>query len=359
MGIITAILVLSLLIFIHEFGHFIAARMMGVTVEVFSIGFGKTLLSRKIGATEYRVSAFLLGGYVRMKGQDDASPLAKSGEIDAYDTKKPWQRIFILFAGPFANFVLAFFLFWVAAIIGFNALAPTIGKVLENSPAEKAGLLTGDKVLQINGEAIDDWQKLSEAIRLSEHATLFSVDRGGEILLLTINPEMSEGENVFGEKERRKMAGIAPSGEIITLNYGAIDAVKVAWGKTIYASTLIFQSVYKLISGAIGLDNMGGIISIVDITAKASAISFAALLGFTALLSVNLGVLNLLPIPALDGGHIIFNVYEQIFRRPPNEKVLLRLTIAGWAILCGLMFLGLYNDVVRLYKEHYTETRSE
>jgi regulator of sigma E protease len=146
------------------------------------------------------------------------------------------------------------------------------------------------------------------------------------------------------------MIGVSPNGEIVTLSYGAFESLVVALDKTVEASSLIFRSVIKLITGVVGLENVGGIVTIVDITAKASEIGFAALLTLAALISVNLGVLNLLPIPALDGGHIIFNLYEQIARRAPSEKALYRLTLGGWGILGALMILGLYNDITRLMK---------
>ncbi|MDR0664423.1 MAG: RIP metalloprotease RseP [Helicobacteraceae bacterium] len=348
MGIITAIIVLSALIFFHELGHFIAARALGVTVETFSIGFGKKLWAKKIGATEYAISAIWLGGYVKMKGQDDSDPTQRSGEPDAYDSKKPWQRIIILFAGPFANFVIAFALFWATALMGFDALAPSIGKVLEDSPAQRAGLLAGDRVVKIDGKPVTSWNQLNALIRESQNAIVLTVDRGGETRDIILNPELTEGENIFGEKEKRNMIGVAASGEIVTLRYGIAESLRVALDKTIEAGSLIFQSVIKLITGVVGLENVGGIVSIVDFTAKASAIGFSALLTFTALISVNLGVLNLLPIPALDGGHIIFNLYEQIARKAPSEKVLYSLTLGGWGALCALMILGLYNDIVRL-----------
>ncbi|MDR2034280.1 MAG: RIP metalloprotease RseP [Helicobacteraceae bacterium] len=348
MGIIIAILMLSLLIFFHELGHFIAARALGVTVETFSIGFGKKLWSKKIGDTEYAIAAIWLGGYIKMKGQDDSDPAKRSGEPDAYDSKKPWQRMIILFAGPFANFAIAFALFWGAALIGFSALAPTIGKIIEDSPAQKAGLLIGDKIVKIDDIEIRSWDQMSELIRNSQKPIVLNVDRAGENLVLILDPQLSESENIFGEKEKRKMIGVSPNGESVTLHYGVFEGVKIAWGKTIDASTLIFQSVIKLITGVVGLENVGGIVTIVDITAKASAVGLSTLLILSALISVNLGVVNLLPIPALDGGHIIFNIYEQIFRRAPSEKILYRLTIGGWVILCALMLLGLYNDIVRL-----------
>ncbi|MDR2905798.1 MAG: RIP metalloprotease RseP [Helicobacteraceae bacterium] len=348
MGILVAILVLSVLIVIHELGHFLAARLMGVTVEVFSLGFGKRLWAKKIGATEWRVSAFWIGGYVQMKGQNDADPTARSGEPDAYDSKKPWRRIFILFAGPFANFVLAFFLFLWAALIGYETLAPVIGKIMPDSPAEKAGLIVGDRVIAINKSPIASWNELSDTIRASEGEVELLVDRAGEKLTLILKPELAESQNIFGEKEQRKMIGISPSGAFVAQSFNISGAIAEAWDRTIFASTIIFQSVIKLISGAISPDNVGGVITIVDLTSKASEIGIAALLMFSALISVNLGVLNLLPIPALDGGHIMFNIYEQIARRAPSEKALYRMTYAGWVVLGALMLLGLYNDIARL-----------
>lgn len=350
MGILIAIIVLSLLIFFHELGHFIAARIMGVTVEVFSIGFGKTLYAKTIGDTEYRISAVWLGGYVKMKGQDDANPLKKSGEPDAYDTKKPWQRMFILFAGPFANFVLAYVVFVWVALIGFDALSPTIGKVLENSPAERAMLQVDDQIISVESEPVLSWDEMSKMIKSSEGAITLGVLRNGEILTLVLTPDVSESENIFGEKEQRKMIGIAPSGALVTLHYSVLESFGVALDKTIDASTLVFMSLIKLITGVVGVENVGGIITIVDFTAKASAIGFAVLLSFSAILSVNLGILNLLPIPALDGGHLMFALYEQVRGRAPSESVFYKMTVAGWGILGALMLLGIFNDITRLLK---------
>ncbi|MDR1451199.1 MAG: RIP metalloprotease RseP [Helicobacteraceae bacterium] len=350
MGFIAAIVVLSLLIFFHELGHFIAARALGVKVETFSIGFGKKLWAKTIGGTEYAISAIWLGGYIKMKGQDDSDPTARSGEADAFDSKKPWQRIVILFAGPFANFVIAFTLFWITALIGFDAIAPTIGKVLEDSPASGAGLQAGDTITLIDGANVESWNQMSALIRESQNTIELAIRRGGETLTIVLSPELGEGENIFGEKEKRKMIGVSASDDKVTLRYGAIEGLFVAWHRTIDAGTLIFQSVIKLITGVLGLENVGGIVTVVDVMAKASEIGLATLLIIAAVISVNLGVLNLLPIPALDGGHIIFNLYEQITRRAPNETILYRLTIGGWGVLCALMALGLYNDIARIMR---------
>ncbi len=348
MGLVVSILVLSFLIFFHELGHFLAARFFKVKVEVFSVGFGKAILKKQWGETEYRIAAIPLGGYVKMKGQDDTDPLNRSGDADAYDAKPPWQRMVILAAGPFANFLLAFLLFVWVAIAGMSALAPSIGSVMEDSPAAQAGLKAGDRIVEIDGAAIKSWDAISKHIQSGSDRIELLIDRDRRGMRLAIEPQMMEGQNIFGESEQRRMIGISPSGETVVLTHNPIEALAVGAERTLWASTLIFQSVIKLISGAISPDNVGGVISIVQFTSEASSVGFLALLTFTALISVNLGVLNLLPIPALDGGHLIFTIYEQIRGKPPAEKVFYHMTVIGWMILLALMMLGLYNDINRL-----------
>jgi regulator of sigma E protease len=322
---------------------------MGVQVDVFSIGFGKKLYSKMIGKTEWSISAIPLGGYVKMKGQDDSDPTQVSYDDDSYNTKKPWQRIIILLAGPFANFLLAFLLYFAIATIGVPKLLPTVGAVGENTPALQAGLQKGDRILAINLKPVRYWEDIGELINKSSSGTLHVlIKRDNQNIDLTITPKEIEDKNVFEEPIHRKIIGISPLGDRTEVTYGLTDGVGYAWDETKKASVLIFKSVQKLITGAVGADKLGGVITIVDITAQASSAGIVALLFFTALISVNLGVLNLLPIPALDGGHIMFNLYEMIRGKAPSEAVLYRLTVGGWAILFGLMFLGLYNDINRL-----------
>lgn len=346
MGWFISLLVLSLLIFFHELGHFLAARAMGVYVKVFSIGFGKKLASFQWKNTEWRIAMIPLGGYVQMKGQEDLDPTALSTDEDSYNVKKPWQRIFILLAGPFANFLLAYFLFWFIALGGPQVLSPVVGEVMKDSPAEKAGLKTNDIISEINGVKVDTWQDMAEDIAASTGAINFLIERGGYIQNITITPQMREARNDFNETVQRRMIGIGASGASTTLEVE--NSFAYAWDKTLWASTLIFGGVKRLLLGDVPAKELGGVISIVKITADASSQGWMAVLFFAALISVNLGVLNLLPIPALDGGHIIFNLYEMIFRTPPSEAMLVRFTIGGWVLLIGLMFLGLYNDVNRL-----------
>jgi len=348
MGILVALLVLSILIFFHELGHFAAARYFGVQVDVFSIGFGKKLYSKTIGKTQWSISAIPLGGYVKMKGQDDTDPTAVSYDQDSYNVKKPWQRIIILLAGPFANFLLAFILYFAIANIGVPKLLPYVGEVGKETPAFTAGLTKEDKIIQVNGHNIRFWEEIGEAINGTKDDITLIVERGDRLITLLLVPKIIEDQNIFGEKITRRIIGISPSGKQTTVYYGLVDGIGYAWEETKQASLLIVQSVQKLITGVVGADKLGGIITIVDVTAEASSAGILALFFFTALISVNLGVLNLLPIPALDGGHIMFNLYEILTGKSASEQAMMYMTIIGWAILISLMMLGLYNDINRL-----------
>ncbi|BCD68311.1 RIP metalloprotease RseP [Nitratiruptor sp. YY09-18] len=348
MGFLVALLALSVMIIFHEMGHFLAARFFGVTVERFSVGFGPILLKKRCCGTEWAISTFPLGGYVKMKGQDDTDPLKTSSDPDSYTAKKPWQRIIILLAGPFANFLLAFLLYLIVALAGYNTLAPKIGKVLPNSAAQAAGLKPGDEIVAIDNHPIKTWEDLSRIIAHANHPLYITVKRRQETLHLTIKPKMTKTKNIFGEEVKRPMIGIAPAQEYIKVKLSLLQAINMAWDKTVEATKFIVVGLEKLLEGVVSPKEIGGVITIMDVTAKASQVGIVALLSLSALISVNLGILNLLPIPALDGGHIIFNLYEWITNRAPSQEVLYRLTLAGWVFLVGLMGLGLYNDINRL-----------
>ncbi len=344
---LSAIIILSFLIFFHELGHFLMAKLVGVKVEVFSIGFGKKLFCKKIGETNWCLSAIPLGGYVQMKGQDDSNPLQKSNDPDSYTAKSPWQRILILLGGPGFNFLLAIIIYFSIAITGWQKLAPIIGQTIPNTPAAKI-LKPKDKILEINGIKIKCWDDIKKAVDDSNIIDI-KILRDGKVLEFHIKPKVEIVKNVFGEKIKRKIIGIVPSGDIVIIKYSLPEAIKVTIDKFIADSTLIIKGIEKLITGAIGLNTISGPIGIVDVTAKVASLGIQPLLLLTALLSVNLGILNLLPIPALDGGHIMFNLYEAIFKRELNEEIMMKLTIAGWLFLGGLMLVGMYNDLVRIF----------
>jgi len=351
-----ALLALSVMVFFHELGHFAAARFFGVTVERFSIGFGKVLSRKHCCGTEWAFSAVPLGGYVKMKGQDDSDPLARDHAPDSYGGKKPWQRIVILLAGPAANLVLAFFLYlWIALqgaplVTAADYLPPVIGQVAPDSPAQQVGLQPGDRIVSVEGRPIRYWYQISEIIKKSPDPILLTVVRKGKRLRLALRTKVVEGENEFRQKIQRRIIGISPKvrrGEIIP--FTPSEALSYAWRETLKASSLIARSVQKMSTGEVGAENVGGVITIFDVMMKFAREGLPYLLFIMALISVNLGVLNLLPIPALDGGHIMFNLYEIFTRRELSETALYRLTLFGWALLGGLMFLGLYNDIHRIW----------
>lgn len=348
MGTLISILVLSFLIFFHELGHFLAARFFGVKVEVFSIGFGKKLVTKVYKGTQYCISTIPLGGYVQMKGQDDTDPTKVSLDPDSYNTKAPWQRIIILFAGPFANFLLAFLLYFCIANIGVMKFSPIIGAVGENTPAKSIELMAGDKILQINNETITTWDDVSKLIKNSTGTLHLVFERDNQVYRQSVTPQIKTLQNIFGESVQNRILGISPKGDTITIHYTLFDSIGFAYQQTVQATFMIVKSLQKLIEGIIPAKDLGGIVSIVQVTSQASEAGIIALFGLTALISVNLGVLNLLPIPALDGGHIMFNAYEMITKKAPSQSVLYALTVAGWILLVSLMIFTIFNDIYRI-----------
>lgn len=347
MGIVVAILVLSFLIFFHELGHFSAARFFGVTVEVFSIGFGRKMTSWRRGSTEYRIAMIPLGGYVKMKGQDDSDPTLVNTDNDSYTALHPFKRLVILAAGPLANLTLAFLLYSGAVSAGMTILTPTVGKIAQDSPAALV-LHSQDRILAIDSHPIQSWDDIGAYIRESNGSLTFRIQRVQQILEVSITPKIAPVKTIFGETVFHRVIGIMPSGETTVIYPSWEEIPLIAIQKTYNASLLILQSLEKLISGVVSVDNVGGVISIVDVTAKVSATGWQALALLTALISVNLGILNLLPIPALDGGHMMFTLYEMVTGHPPSQEILYRLTLVGWGLLGSLMILGFYNDIMRL-----------
>ena len=232
--------------------------------------------------------------------------------------------------------------------MNYQVLSPNIGKVLNNSPALHK-LQAHDEIIKINDKVIKKWSDISSVIQNSDGVLELYIKRDNQYKTIYIAPKIMQSQNIFKEKIYKKMIGISPSGKTKKINLNIFEAIGISIDKTIQSSKLIFTSLIKIISGVVAPKEVGSVISMIDITAKASEIGVFAVLSFMALISVNLGVLNLLPIPALDGGHIMFNVYEFIFKRPPHKSVFVYMTILGWIILFGIMALGVYNDINRIW----------
>lgn len=340
------VLAISFLIFFHELGHFLAAKQLGVCVDVFSIGFGEEIYSKKIKNTIYKISAIPLGGYVSLKGQVDIDPTAKSEDLDSYTKLSPFGRIYILFAGPFFNLFLAFLIYIALGFIGVDKLAPKIGFVGKNSPALN-NIDVNDTILSINGVKISHWDEISPLVGFST-LNLQIKKNNGEIKSITLTPKIGETKTIFGEKIKKPLIGISPNGEIVRIYHTGFSSLKFALDETIKASKLIFVSLQKLIQRVVSPTELGGIVIMTDIMTKAYDLGISTLLVIMALISVNLGIVNLFPIPALDGGHIMFNLYELIFKRPVNDRIFATLSYAGIGFLFALMAFTIINDILRL-----------
>ena len=377
MTIIYFVIVLGVLIFVHEFGHFIVAKLFNVKVEKFSLGFGPKLFGKQIGETEYLLSAFPLGGYVKMFGEggviegaaaktpadtektydeesgepvDDVPELTEAEQARSFAHKPPLARIAIVMAGPVFNLVFAWLIFILLCMLGVPTVTARIGEVLKDKPAARAGLLKDDVVTAINGRGIAQWDEIAGMIAAGKGQPVnLSVKRGNETLQFSITPEPRIAKNLFGESVKGHAIGIAAAGEIRTEKSNPFQAVVKGSLQTWKVIDLTFMSLVKMVQRVVPMDSVGGPIMIAKMageTAKAGGTTFLA---FMALLSINLGVLNLLPVPVLDGGHLFFFFCELIIGRPVSQKVREYAQQIGLFLLLSLMVLAFYNDIVRYF----------
>ena len=351
MGIIAAIFVFALLIFFHELGHFIFAKLKGVYVERFSIGFGPIIYRRKIGETEYALSLLPLGGYVKMYGEDPKDIIDEQMKEKSFSNKPLWARVQIVSAGPIFNVLLAVLLFYIVFLIGIPKLLPVIGEVQKEMPAY--GILKeGDKVLAINGSKIEYWDDMSDYIKKNaDKLLILDIEREGKTITVKITPKLSEVPNIFGEKMTVGLIGITPKGEMKTVKYNPFEATYLAIYKTYEVTKLTVVGIIKLIQRIVPADNIGGPIMIFQMAHDTAKAGLNSLLVFTAIISINLAILNLLPIPILDGGHLLFYMIEAIIRRPVSLKAREVSQLVGLMIILALTFFAFYNDLIRIFKD--------
>lgn len=357
-SIIPFAIVLGLLIFVHEFGHFIWAKFFGVKVLKFSLGFGPKLISKQFGETEYRISAFPLGGYVKMFGEspgDLAEEKLSPGDLKrSFSTRPVWQRFIIVAGGPIFNLIFAMFLFF---FIVFVAGMPqpvdttTIGGVGQESPAAEAGLQADDIILSIDGKETRIWDDVSLFIKNSEgRKVVITVKRNDETLEIVVTPRMETTKNIFGEVVgERYMVGIARSEELIYEKVGFIESLQVGISQTWSWMYLTVMGLVKIIQKVVPASELGGPILIAKIAGERMEAGWVNFLYFMAVLSVNLGILNLLPIPILDGGHLVFFSVEAILRKPLNLRTMEIMQQIGLVLLGTLMIFVFYNDLVRVF----------
>jgi len=349
-SILAVALVLGGLIFFHELGHFIAARAFGMGVTTFSLGFGPKLCGFTRGKTRYILSAIPLGGYVQLVAQDPDDVAPDDFPPETHFRLRPaWQRMIVVAAGPLFNFFLAWLLFW--CLLGFEGrfeMLPVVGQVQAESPAAAAGLAPGDTVVGINGAPVANWDALATAIRGSNGKPVaLTVNRDGKDVEFTLTPTMRTVKNLFGEEESVPLVGIVASGKTRTVPLGpgsaASEAVKQTWNVVV----VTYTGLLKLIERVVPLDSIGGPIMIAQMVSKQAGEGLGNVVALAALISVNLGVLNLLPIPVLDGGHLLFYALEIIMRKPVSPRMRQLSTKIGLAFLLGLMVLATVNDIRR------------
>lgn len=349
---ISMIVVLGVLIFVHELGHFLFAKLFGVGVEKFSLGFGKKLVGRKIGETEYLISAFPLGGYVKMVGESPEAEVEEADQSRSFIAKPPLQRIVIVVAGPLFNLLFACLVFIMVYMLGVPSPTSRIGDVMKDKPAARVGILKGDLIVEINGEKVTRWEHVSKSIGGSGGKPInLTVKRGEKLFAFRVTPEVTKATNIFGEAVTKPVIGISSSEEVVTDHYGPIAAIGKGSAYTWEMIKLTLVAFQKILMRAISLDNLGGPIMIAVESGKQAAAGPLSLVLFMAVLSVNLGVLNLLPVPILDGGHLVFYIWELLFRKPVSTRVREIGQQIGLVFLVSLMLLATYNDLVRYWED--------
>ncbi len=353
------LVLLGILIAVHEWGHFLVAKRNGIGVEVFALGFGKPFFVRQFGETEFRICAVPLGGYVKLVGEDPDEELSEEQKKASFSLASPFVRLKVAFAGPLFNFLLAIVVFFFVYMIGIPVFSSTIGKVMDGSAAMDAGLKAGDKIIAINGKEIKEWEDLTSLVHKSAGVALaVSVERvqsqnkaeiKTKVLDFTITPRATEVKNVFGEKEKVGLLGIQPDPKAtITKRVNPFSALWMGIKKTAYLTWMTLVGIVKLIEGIIPKETVGGPILIMQLAGQQADAGLMPYALFVAYISINLGIINLLPVPVLDGGHISFSLLEMIMGRPLSERVHENANRVGLSLLILLMVFAFYNDIMRL-----------
>ena len=346
-----AVLGLGILIVFHEFGHFLLAKLSRVGVLTFSVGFGPKLWVKKKGETEYALSAFPLGGYVKMVGEDPDEEVGQADIERSFAHKPLLKRVAIVAAGPGFNLLLAVLLLMAVFLFyGVPVLSTQVGGVEPGSPAERAGIHKGDVVLALNGQAVKDWEELSSGIKKSGGSSItLQLRREGQETTVSVQPVKKEGRNIFGEKRDEWMIGI---GSQMSIEKGSPGlAIVRAFQQTYEYAKITLLALYKMVLGEVSPRNLGGPILIAQMAGQQAQEGLGSFLAFLAVLSINLGVLNLLPIPVLDGGHLLFFIVEAVIGRPVAVKHREMAQQVGVFLLMLLMVYAFYNDIARFFEK--------
>jgi len=426
-----AVIALGVLIIVHELGHYVAAKLCGVHVERFSIGFGPKLWSKTRGETEYCLSAIPLGGYVKLHRMTEYEEVVEGKESQAFFNKSYYKKIVVIIAGVFFNLLFAILLFAAVLIVGYRAYSPIVGVVSEGKAADRAGFLSGDRITDVNGKYVRSWEEFLIYINEQKGVFTVEVERDGNNVVLSLLPDETNYINPLGGNEvvsevgmsvyiESLVGGLTPYGpaekagikkgdrfvsinneniggwqdvvrivraspetplSIVMLRNGAeyhvdvtpsisgnvgklgvissygdiilrdrpLAALRFGAEQTIKVTGLIYKGIWQLLSGKVSRDNIGGPILILKETANSAKDGLDSYLNFIALISINLAVLNLLPMPILDGGYVLIYTYECVTRRRISASAQTAGRMIGFALLCALMILAFYNDIMRFF----------
>jgi regulator of sigma E protease len=361
--IVPFLFVLTIVVFFHELGHFLVARLCGIKVLAFSIGFGPEILgfNDRYG-TRWKIAAVPLGGYVKFFGDDNAASvpdqdalaaMSEEEKRDSFANQKVGSRAAVVVAGPVANFILAIAIFAaIFTIYGKQTTSARVDAVQPNSAASAAGFKPGDLVVSIDGDKVASFSDMQRIVSVSAGETLtIQVDRDGKLVTLKATPALKSLKDAFGNEHRLGVLGISRSmrpGDIKTEKVGPLKAVVLGAQETWFVVDRTLSYIGGVFTGREAADELGGPIRIAQVSGQVATIGFAALIHLTAVLSVSIGLLNLFPIPLLDGGHLLFYGIEAVRGRPLSERAQEVGFRIGLAIVVMLMIFATFNDILRL-----------
>lgn len=360
-NIVSFIVILSIIVFIHEFGHYFVARKCGVKINEFSIGFGKKLFGfRDKNDTEWKFCLLPFGGYVKMFGDRNPASIADKDQIvrmSAAEKKvsfyyqNVYKRMAIVLAGPIANFILAILLFTALfRVQGITTILPIIDGVVPNSAAMEAGLKKGDKILQIDGRKINSFSDIQQIVyHRADEELDFMIKRDNQELNITITPKASVSQDFFGNEMKVGLIGVQ-AGQYSYEKINLFNAFVQANQETYNMSLAILGTLKDLIIGKRSIDELGGPVKIAQYSGKSVSMGLVVVIWFMAMISINLGVLNLLPLPVLDGGHFFYYIIEAVKGSPLPEKIQEYGFRFGFSIVLTFMLFVTYNDIVQLFK---------
>lgn len=339
--------ILSILIFVHEFGHFIIAKRMGVRVEEFSLGFGRKLIKRKKGETEYSISAIPLGGYVKMAGDNLEE---YKGKPDEYFSKAPGKRFWIIFCGPLLNYILGIIFLWAIFFIGYPTFTTRIGGLIDGFGAKEAGLKVGDRIIAVDGKKVEYGDELQKIVyEQKEQASVeLSVLRENKPFNVSVRIKERQLENpIDGQKRGYGHLGVAFD-EVVEIRHGFIESFSLSFKKTLELTVVTYKALFRLFTGKLSVrESMTGPLGIFLLTSKLIKLGIIVVLNFMAILSISLAIFNLLPLPVLDGGHIILLGLEKIRGKTLSLKVEEAVNKIGMTLIMSLAVFVTYNDIVR------------